>query len=171
MASLKWYVLHSHPRKEETLYQYVLTRGVESFFPRIRVHPVNPRARKMLPYFPGYLFIRLDLSAIDYTTYQWMPHSTGLVTFGGEPAVVPDAIIETLHQNMDRLNQPEAKPQAGFQAGDELVIQSGPFAGYEAIFNIHLNGSERVQVLLKLLGQMRDVTVDLTVSQIKPRDS
>jgi transcription antitermination factor NusG len=47
-----------------------------------------------------------------------------------------------------------------------VVIQDGPFAGYEAIFDTRLPGRERVRVLLKLL-QKRQVPVDLPAAQIK----
>lgn len=50
--------------------------------------------------------------------------------------------------------------------GDGVVIHSGPFAGYEAIFCSRLHDSERVQVLLKVL-QDRTVRVHLQVNQIK----
>jgi transcription antitermination factor NusG len=51
--------------------------------------------------------------------------------------------------------------------GDEVIIHSGPFAGYEAIFCAELRDHDRVQVLLRLL-QDHTLRVDLPVSQIKP---
>jgi transcriptional antiterminator RfaH len=50
--------------------------------------------------------------------------------------------------------------------GDRVVIQDGPFAGYEAIFDVRLRGAERVRVLLQLLRD-RCVRVNLRVSQIR----
>ncbi len=168
--SLKWYALQSHPRKEAALHQYVLNLGLDSFFPQIHAHPVNPRARKMLPYFPGYLFVHLDLSAPAAVSYQWMPFSTGMVSFGGEPAVVPDAVIEELQNSLELLNRADASPEVRFKPGDALIIRSGPLAGYEAIFDVHLNGSERVRVLLKLLAGGREISVDLKADQLGARN-
>jgi transcriptional antiterminator RfaH len=38
------------------------------------VRPVNPRARKTRPYFPGYLFVQADLAAVGLVEFRWMPH-------------------------------------------------------------------------------------------------
>jgi transcriptional antiterminator RfaH len=38
------------------------------------------------------------------------------------------------------------------QPGDPVRIVSGPFAGYEAVFDMRLPDSERVQVLLAFLS-------------------
>ena len=37
------------------------------------------------------------------------------------------------------------------QLGSEVVIHSGPFAGFDAIFYTRLHDNERAQVLLKVL--------------------
>ena len=57
-----WYALRSKPCKEDILWRQVGLRGFECFYPRLRVKPVNPRSRKIRPYFPGYMFVRADLS-------------------------------------------------------------------------------------------------------------
>ncbi|HEB63956.1 MAG TPA: hypothetical protein ENJ02_00220, partial [Chloroflexi bacterium] len=62
--SANWYVLRSKARKEDAVYAQALQRGLEVFYPRLRVNPVNPRARKVRPYFPGYMFVRVDLEAV-----------------------------------------------------------------------------------------------------------
>ena len=59
--AVSWYVLHSKPRKEEFLAEQLELRKIETFAPCIRVQVVNPRARKVKPYFPGYIFVRTDL--------------------------------------------------------------------------------------------------------------
>ncbi len=98
-----WYALHSHPNKEDLLYEQILTRGYEAFFPRIRVHPVNPRSRKIKAYFPGYLFINVDLTASGLSVFQWMPFSTGVVHFGGEPSEVPEHLINAIRQRIGEI--------------------------------------------------------------------
>jgi len=54
----------------------------------------------------------------------------------------------------------------GLKIGDEVVIHSGPFAGYDAIFCARLRDTQRIQVLLKVL-QDQTIRVDLQVNQIK----
>ncbi len=88
-----WYALRSKPRKEDIVWRQCREQGYEVFYPRLRVQPVNPRARKVKAYFPGYLFTHVDLDTIGLSAFQWMPHAIGLVTFGGEPSTVPDNLI------------------------------------------------------------------------------
>jgi transcription antitermination factor NusG len=48
------------------------------------------------------------------------------------------------------------------------VIQDGPFAGYEAIFDVRLPGKERVRVLLQMLTR-RSVPLELSAGQIQKK--
>ena len=99
-----WYALRSKPRKEDVVWRQVHVRGYETFFPRLRVNPVNPRARKYKPYFPGYIFVRADLEDVGLSVFKWMPHTLGLVSFGGEPAIVPDNLIPAIRSRIDEIN-------------------------------------------------------------------
>jgi transcriptional antiterminator RfaH len=52
-------------------------------------------------------------------------------------------------------------------AGDSIRINEGPFAGLEAIFEKKMKGSERVAVLLEILGrQTRLVLPSETVTKL-----
>ena len=150
------------------LYQQAESRGIEVFYPRIRVHPVNPRSSKIKPYFPGYIFVRANLDELGLSIFQWMPYSTGLVTFGGEAALVPDTLIQAIRRRVSEISQAGGEIFDGLKQGDPVDIASGPFAGYQAIFDVRLPGSERVRVLLKMLSQ-REVMVEMQASQILKR--
>ena len=97
----KWYVLRSKPHKELFLAGELLTRNFEVFCPVLYVKPVNPRARKIKPYFPGYLFIYTDLQSANLSSLSWMPGTVGLVTFGAEPAFVPDELVRAIRKKVD----------------------------------------------------------------------
>ncbi|HBX71097.1 MAG TPA: hypothetical protein DEH25_17395 [Chloroflexi bacterium] len=162
-----WYALRTKPRKEDTVWQQLLNQGVEHYYPRVRVHPVNPRARKVRAYFPGYMFIRANLEETGVSAFLWMPHTLGLVRFGGEPAVVPDNLINELKQRIQEIAEAGGEVFDGLKAGDKVQIHEGPFAGFEAIFDARLDGQERVRVLLQFINNQREVPVELDVSQIR----
>jgi transcriptional antiterminator RfaH len=165
MAS-RWYALRSKPRKEEVLWRQLRARDVEVFFPRLKVQPVNPRSRTLRPYFPGYMFVRADLEKVGLSTFQWMPHAIGLVVFGGEPSSVPESLIYALQKRINEINEAGGELFDGLKPGDAVLIQDGPFEGYEAIFDGRLSGKERVRVLLKLLND-RKLLVELDARQIE----
>lgn len=166
---MNWYIFQSKARKEDLLCEQLRLRDVEIFFPTLRVQPVNPRARKIKPYFPGYVFGRIDLAESGRSILEWIPGAVGIVSFGGDPAPVPDELVATLRQHLARINESNGKGSEKYQAGDLVIIRGGPFAGYEAIFDVNLPGRDRVEVLLKLLRGSQ-VRVELPAELIELKD-
>jgi len=166
--AVNWYAIRSKPNKEDFLARQFEAQGVEVYCPRIRVRVVNPRARKVRPYFPGYIFIQVDLEEIGRSTLQWMPGAIGLVSFDGEPASVPDSLINAIRKRVDEVNASDRGVIEGLTQGQLVTIQAGPFAGHEAIFDVHLSGAERVRVLLKLINKQQ-LPLDLPSAQIQTK--
>ncbi len=161
-----WYVVRSKPNKEEFLAGQLTAYGIKVFYPRIRVKPVNPRARKLKAYFPSYLFVYVDLGLVNLSTLQWMPGAINLVSFDGVPASVPESLINAVERQVEHINTSQKNMLHGLKPGDLVTIQDGPFAGYEAIFDGQISGRERVRVLLSFL-QKRQIPVELRESQIE----
>jgi transcriptional antiterminator RfaH len=150
--TMQWYALSVKPHKERAVHQLLNAREVEVFFPTIRVKPKNPRAAKIRPYFPGYMFVYADLRDMGRNAFSWTPGTRGLVSYGGEPAVVPPGLIQELKQRLAEIEAKGGLMRATLKKGDRVRIVSGPFEGYEAIFDMHMPGKERVQVLLAFLS-------------------
>ena len=100
---LHWYALRSKPRKEDIVWRQLHSQGFEAYYPRLKVQPVNPRSRKVRPYFPGYMFVQADIEEVGLSTFQWMPHALGLVCFGDEAAIVPENLIHAIHKRVDEI--------------------------------------------------------------------
>ena len=162
---LRWYIFQSKTRKEDLLCEQLRLREIEIFFPTLHVRPVNPRARKVKPYFPGYVFGRVDLEELGRSIMTWLPGAVGIVSFGGDPAAVPDEMVTTLRHHVDVINASNGKDTEKYRPGDVVAIRGGPFSGYEAIFDVHLPGRDRVEVLLKLL-QGHHIRVELPTDLI-----
>lgn len=161
-----WYVLRSKPNKEETLWREVRARGYEIFFPQIHVKPVNPRSRKIRPYFPGYMFVRLNLATTGSSALAWLPYSCGLVSFGAEPLPIHDELVNVIRLRLELINTVGGERLDQLHTNDEVTIQAGLFEGYQAIFDSRLPGNERVRVLLKLLN-MQQISLVLPMKDIK----
>lgn len=162
----QWYVLRSKPHKEDALYHHATAQGCKVFYPRIPVQRVNPRSKPIAAYFPGYMFVHTNLAEVGTAAFDYMPHALGLVAFGGEPAAVEDAIVETIKARVKDVVIAGGETFLGLSQGDAVVITSGPFAGYEAIFDARLGGGDRVRVLLALLSD-RTVPAELSAAQIR----
>ncbi len=166
--TMDWYALHTKPNKEDIACHLVKARGYEVFYPILVVRPVNPRARKVRPYFPGYMFVHADLGKVGATAFRFIPHVRGLVAFGGEPARVPDAVIFALQKRVRLAAALRRDPLQGVVRGDAVLIQEGPLTGYEAMFDERLSGRARVRVLLSVLGG-RPMPVVLNADHIAPK--
>lgn len=165
MDIMNWYVIQAKPQKEDFLCQQLRVRGIEVYFPYIRVKTVNPRARKTKPYFPGYMFLQMDSSKDNPSALRWVPGAVSLVFFGGEPASVADSFVHLLQKRLEELNNAKEYP-VDIKQGTPVVIQDGPFTGYEAIFDSRLSGSDRVRVLLSLLCN-RQIALDIPAGYIR----
>ncbi len=62
--ALLWYALRSKPRKEDVVWRQLHTQGIEVYYPRLKVQPVNPRSKKVRPYFPGYMFVQTEIETV-----------------------------------------------------------------------------------------------------------
>ncbi len=157
---LGWYVMHSKPQKEQWLYNQLGTLQIEAYYPCLCTRNGKLHSQKSKPYFPGYLFVNVDLEMTGRSVLQWIPGSLGLVSFGGEPACIPDGLLQKIRYRVDEINHTGNEILEGLKPGDEVVIHSGPFSGYDAVFCARLHDSERVQVLLRIL---QDHTVQITL--------
>ena len=150
---MDWYVVHTKPRQEQRALVNLERQGYPCYLPVLTVEKI--RQKRVVPaeepLFPRYLFIRLDSSM---TGKSWGPiRSTlgvsRLVSFGQEPTRVDPALIEML-QTHDTLR--DAAPQRLFETGESVVIQDGPFAGIEAIYQMN-DGESRARELIDLLNK------------------
>jgi transcription antitermination factor NusG len=161
----KWYVAHSKPRNEELLWKQFCLRNFEAYYPCIKVQTVNPRARQVQPYFPGYLFVHVDLDLIGKSAVEWVPGGVGLVSFGDEPAVVSGGLINAIKQRIEILERAPEENVIPLFKDDNVAINAGVFIGYEGVFDAHLSGTDRVRILLSLLDN-RLIPVELPASCI-----
>ena len=167
MNTQAWYVLHSKPHKEGELNAYLESIGIETYYPTIHVNPVNPRARKIRPYFPRYLFVCVRLAEVGLSIFRWAPGATRLVEFGGYPAKVPNEVIRQLKRHLEAVEAAGGLTLNGLKPGDPVRIINGPLSGYEAIFDLRLSGNERVQVLLEMLGRLVHAQIDVNAIEKK----
>ena len=79
---------------------------------------------------------------------------------------MPESLIDAIRKRVAEIAEAGGEVFDGLKSGDKVVIQSGPFEGYEAIFDARLPGTERVRVLLQFLSSRR-VPIELDASKIQ----
>jgi transcription antitermination factor NusG len=161
-----WYAVHCHTHKEAFVVQQLEMHGFTVFYPHLQVQPANPRSRAVRPYFPGYVFVQANIAEVGISRFQYLPHALGLVSFGGVPAEVPAPLLRAIAQHLETINAAGGELLMQLKPGDRVKIRSGPFAGYEALFDARLRDTDRVRVLLDMLGDQQ-IRLELRAGQIQ----
>ncbi len=162
---LGWYVMQAKPQKESFLCSQLACNQIETYHPLIKT-----RNRKgtttTCSFFPGYMFIHVDLVDRGISDINWIPGSRGLVCFGGQPASVPDHFVQELKNKLEILNRKQKSDSLDHQQGDLVTITKGPFEGYRAVFNHYLPEKDRVRLFLDLLSK-NTISLELPAAFIK----
>ena len=163
---LRWYAIQTKGNKEKEVAKRLTDLKFEIFLPWLRDRRrIGSKYHWVLvPLFPGYLFCRLDV-VVSGKTARYSPGVKDFLRFGNEITEIPNDIIVALKERC-----PEgiaAVNPVSLAAGDSVSINEGPFAGLQAIFEKKMKGSERVAVLLELLGrQTRLILPSETVTRL-----
>jgi transcriptional antiterminator RfaH len=167
-----WFVAHTKPHKERQVVDAILAKNHRVFLPLYATQPVNPRAARYRPYFPGYVFLQPQ-TVEELSPMRWIHGIQKFIQFDGVFATVPDDFIRELREHLANLQQlpPALRGKPTFEKGQAVRILSGPFAEYRGIFDSYLSGEERVRVLLEMLYQFSKnmpvaLTLELDASQL-----
>lgn len=162
-AELNWYALYTCPRHEKTVTQQMEERGIASFLPLYRsVRRWKDRRKELeLALFPGYVFVHFALR--DKMRVLQLPGAVRLVSFNGQPAVLPEAEIEGLRERLARGGR--AQPHPYLTVGRRVRVCAGPMQGLEGII---IRRKDRCRVVFSLDLIMRSVAVEVDESEVEP---
>jgi len=157
-----WHVLHAAPNCEPQVCKYLGLHGIDGYAPQFpppaRTKPGSVRDRKHRWVFPGYVFFKIEKGFSRWDQIRWAPGVRRMLQEDGAPATLGDEIIQHLRL---RLAERQLTPKrASLYKGQPVVIESGPLRMVDAIFEKNLDASQRVQVLVHMLGRSLPVEVD-----------
>lgn len=147
----QWYTVHTKPHAEYQVAATFRQRGLTAFLPEVRRKCGDQTGPQ--PFFPCYLFVKVDLDVVGLSAVQWTPGLRRLVAFSDRPVALPEEIIDLIRHRAEALGPTGGLPGLNFKPGDTVRITAGPFKEMLAIFDGPCPAAERVQVLLHLLGQ------------------
>ena len=154
----RWFVVATRPHSEGVARENLERQGYKTLYPRVRV---KKRRRGnwgfvIEPMFPGYLFVSLRLGLDDFSPIRSTVGCLGLVKFGPFPKPVNKEVMLPL----EKLGDEPTEEIHRFLPGDRLRFEDGPLKGLEGEY-VLAKGSDRVEVLMKLLGRESLVTTSV----------
>lgn len=157
---MRWYLVHTKPSREEVAQSNLERQGFEVYYPRLeRERSCGRSVGRAVALFPRYLFLRVDEGRQSLRPVQSTLGVAGVVRFGYQYTVVPEAVIRQLRMRGD--------PETGLHRltgvaplvrGANVRVCAGAFGGLDGIFE-RLSGADRVVVLLDMLGVSTAVDV------------
>lgn len=161
IAGGQWYVVQTKPCAENKALVNLERQGFKTYFPRYLKRRRHARRVDVVPapMFPRYLFVMIDRATQGWHSIESTFGVVRLVRNGLEPAAVPVGIVEQLQTNADARGFMPIDLRPRFAPGDRVRVLDGAFASCVGLFD-RPNDSERVAVLLELLGRKVRVILD-----------
>ena len=131
----KWYVIKAKPRQETVACENLERQGFYCFYPRIRQRKrrLGKTNHLLEAYFPGYLFIRLDMASDNISPIRSTTGVSQLVKIGDMAVPVPNQVMQQLFLRFDH----EAifdNTSTTFSKGQRVSVDSGILSSTEALF-------------------------------------
>jgi transcriptional antiterminator RfaH len=160
----RWICVRALPKKEFLAVQNLKIQSYRPFLPIVSktIRHARKTTTVKAPLFPGYLFVRMNLSV-----EQWRPITgtlgvSQLIMQDGRPKPVPRGVVESLLQAMDEHGCTDFRQKVS--VGDEVRLLSGPFFNFVGRLE-RMGPRGRVAVLLDVLGGQRLVQADKAALQ------
>jgi len=156
----RWYAVNSKPQKEEFAQFHLKRKGLETFFPRVQLPEFARKHRRVIPLFPTYFFVHIELTT-EYDYVRWAPGVKNLVSFGGVPAQLDDKIADYLigQANPDGI----IAARTDLQVGQKVQICAGPFDGILGVVQRTPDARGRVRLLMKILSRPTSIEVPVNL--------
>lgn len=161
-----WFVIHTKPRAEQFVVSQLVRGPILTYAPKIlqsRRHG-SRRWQALEPLFPGYLFARF---APLVTILQRIHRTPGVrrLLWDNESLVpLDDAIVQFIQ--LREAGRGFIEPSPGIQTGTRVRFRSGPFAMLEGIVDRPAVRSDRIRVLLTLMGAPVSVLAKAEILEI-----
>jgi transcription elongation factor/antiterminator RfaH len=160
LSEKRWYAVQCLAHREAGAAAQLRNQDFSTFLPRRRRLARHARRIeiKLTSFFPGYLFVQLDLSRDRWRSVNGTFGVARLVMCGDQPVPVPRGVVENLQANCDLDGILDWQP--ALTLGEDVRILSGPFA--DLVCELEgLDAQGRVRVLLEIMGG--------SVSMVLPR--
>ncbi|GAF70275.1 unnamed protein product [marine sediment metagenome] len=156
----RWYLARAKPLAEKAAAFQLDRQGVTTYLPlqMSRVRRGGTWRHRVAAYFPGYVFLTLDVERDRWRSVNGTTGVARLVAAGdGAPQPVPDGIVEALMAATD--GDGFLHLEKTFKAGDNVRFADGPLASFLGTID-KMKGTARALVLVDLMMRQMPIWTD-----------
>ena len=159
-----WYLVQFKPNCQRLAELNLNRQGFKTFTPlqEVSKRRFSKFVTSITPLFPGYIFVSFSLKQAQWTKIRSTIGVLRLVGFGEKPKDVPSHIVEGIMQMCDHTGKLLSSKL--LVKGDDVKIIKGPFSDFLATIE-KTHDDKRILVLLKFMGQLTKVEVELNQLQ------
>jgi len=170
-----WYVLHTYAgyegRVKSNLEQRTASLNMEDYIfqievPTEEVVQVKGGKRQTVQQkkYPGYVYIRMDLTDESWSAVRNTPNVTGFVGLTNRPSPLRTFEVAGILAPVVEKKRVEAPKAQEYTVGESVTVTDGPFATLPAtISEVNLD-AQRLKVLVSIFG--RETPVELEFNQV-----
>jgi len=170
-----WYVLHTYAgyegRVKSNLEQRTASLNMEDYIfqievPTEEVVQVKGGKRQTVQQkkYPGYVYIRMDLTDESWSAVRNTPNVTGFVGLTNRPSPLRIEEVASILAPAVEKKRVEAPKAQEYSVGESVTVTDGPFATLPAtISEVNLD-AQRLKVLVSIFG--RETPVELEFNQV-----
>ena len=122
------------------------------------------RTKREKKYFPGYVWIKIELSKQIYHLIKNLQKVSGFLGSQDKPTPITDAEIQRI---MGQVSESAINQKSGisFEIGEKVKVCDGPFASFNGLIEEIDEEKSRLKVSVSIFG--RPTPVDLEFNQVE----
>jgi transcription elongation factor/antiterminator RfaH len=166
-ARRDWYVVGVRPGQEARAEWHLRLQGFDPYLPRQRrtVRHARRMVSKLSPFFPGYMFLPVDLDRARWRSINGTFGVSALIMQGERPAICPPGLVETMIGMTDADGTLDLT--STFKAGQSVRIVQGPMAELFGKLEA-MDRAGRARVLVEIMN--RKIVLTLGVHDLIAAD-
>jgi transcription termination/antitermination protein NusG len=177
-AGKRWYVVHTYSGYEQkakaaleervkalrlhTETQALADKFGEILVPVERVQELGKGGQRKISsrkFFPGYIFVNMELTDDTWHVIKNTPKITGFVGHSTQPPEVPESEVREITQQMEE-GALRPKPKVLFEVGEAIKVVDGPFQDFNGTVEEVRPEKGKVRVLISIFGRATPVELD-----------
>jgi len=110
-------------------------------------------------FFPGYIFVNMELNDETWHVIRNTPKITGFVGHATAPPEVPESEVREITEQMQE-GALKPKPKVLFEVGESVKVVDGPFQDFNGTVEEVRPEKGKVRVLISIFGRATPVELD-----------